>query len=356
MASIRCDGKQIITSESVEYKKQFAWKLENWQDWWRSMEVNELIFSQTFCLEAEGIAHEFKLAMLKYNSYEGIVDSIDVMLRLSLYYIGPSDNIIVKPSFYIPVRGLRTGHTFEATRMKKSDFSRCWVWSEHWFNVYMNEILDNGSLTFACLVKINIFQKNHGLIDLENNLCSNKSWNHCLPKDFDFSSDTKYTNYYPFSDFEIICSGDGIKKSFHCHKVILSLGSEYFKTMLSGYFSESQGRVEVPDISSKTMAELLQYLYTGELNLTKIDIELLSTAHKYQVKGLHAICELELAKNLTVGTAPKTAVAADLYGSNEFKKYVFRFMAKHWKQINANDRCEWIESNAALLSQILNAV
>ena len=65
---------------------------------------------------------------------------------------------------------------------------------------------------------------------------------------------------------------------------------------------------------------------------------------------------LEIAKNLTVGTAPKSAVAADLYGSNEFKRYVFRFIAKYWKQINANDRHKWIESNPALLSQILNAI
>ena len=353
MASIRCDGEEIITTESIEYKKEFSWKLENWQDWWRSMEINELIFSQTFILEAEGTVHQFKLAMLKYNSYESIVDSIDVMLRLSLYYIGPSNQIILKPSFYIPVGGLGTGHTFEASRMKKSGFSRSWVWSEHWFNCYMNDILDDGSLTFGCLAKINIFKRNPGLIDLENNLCSNKSWNYCLSEKFDFISDTK--NYYSFSDFVIICNGEGIKKSFNCHRIILSLGSAYFKTMLSGDFCESQcSRVEVPDISSGTMAELLQYLYTGELDPTKVDIELLSTAHKYQVKGLHAISELELAKNLTVDTAPQLAVAADLYGSKEFKRYVFRFVTKYWKQVNVNDRYEWIERNPALLSQILS--
>ena len=126
--------------------------------------------------------------------------------------------------------------------------------------------------------------------------------------------------------------------------------------MLSGNFCESQRKIEVPDISSGTMAKLLQYIYTGEIDLNIIDIELLSTAHKYQVVGLHALSELELAKYLTVETAPKLSVAADLYGSNEFKKYVFRFIAKYWKQINARDRYEWIESNAALLSQILNAV
>ena len=356
MASIRCDGEEISTTESVEYKEEFSWKLENWNEWWLSMEINELILSQTFTLEAEGIVHEFKLAMLKYNSYECVIDSINAMLRLSLYYIGPSDHIIVKPSFYIPVRGRGKDHTFEATRMKKSDFSRSCVWSEHWINCNIDDILDDGSLTLGCLVKINIFKRNLGLIDLENKLGSRKTWNYRLSEEFDFISDTKYNNYYPFSDFEIICNGEGIKKSFHCHKVILSLGSEYFKTMLSGYFCESQGRVEIPDVSSGTMAKLLQYLYTGELDLTKIDIELLSTAHKYQVKELHGISELEIAKNLTVGTAPKSAVAADLYGSNEFKRYVFRFIAKYWKQINANDQNKWIESNPALLSQILNAV
>ena len=355
MALIRCDGKEIIATDAVEYKKEFTWKFEKWQEWWRSMEMNKLILSQTYSLEAEGIVHEFKLAMVKYNSYDGIVDSIDVMLRLSLYYIGPSDHIIVKPSFYIPVRGRGTGHTFEATRLKKSDFSRSWVWSEHWFNYNIDDILNEGRLTFVCLAKINIFKRNSGLIDLENNLCSKNTWNSCLSDEFDFISDTKY-NYSPFSDVEIICNEEGSEKSFHCHKVILSLGSAYFKTMFSGYFCESQGRVEVPGTPSGTMAKLLQYIYTGEIDPKKIDIELLSTAHQYQVKGLHAISELELAKNLTVDNAPNFTAAADLYGSNEFKKHVFRFVSKNWKQMNVNDRHEWIENNPALLSQILNAL
>ena len=187
------------------------------------------------------------------------------------------------------------------------------------------------------MAKIHIFKRNHGLIDLENNLCLNKPLNYFSSEEFDFISDTKH-NYGPFSDFEIICKEDGGEKSFRCHRLILSLGSEYFKTMLSGNFCESQGKVEVPDISSGTMAKLLQYIYTGGIDLNIIDIELLSTAHKYQIVGLHAVSELQLAKYLTVETAPKLSVAADLYGSNEFKKYVFRFIAKYWKQFNLNDR------------------
>ena len=357
MASARCHAGKMVAAKSTQYKNEFTWKLDNWQEWWSSMEANEIILSETFKLEAEGVVHEFKLAMLKYNSYESIIDSIEIILRLSLYYLGPSDFIILKPSFYIPLLGRSSGHTFPASRLKKSGFSHAWIWSEHWFIVNRDDILVDGSLTFACLAQMFIFKRDGGLSLLENNLPHKKTWNQCFSEEFEFISGTKNTKGQLFSDFEIRCKDEaGVEKSFYCHKLVLSLRSEYFKTMLSGYYNESQGWVDVPDISIGSMAKMLQYFYTGELDPRNIDIDLFSTAHKYQAKDLQAICERELAAKISMDNAPKLAYSADLFGSNAFKKYVFRFVAKYWKQMKVKGRNEWLENNPALLAQILNAV
>ena len=356
MASSRYLGEEIATTKTVSYKKEFAWKIENWRDWWTSMEIDEMILSKTFTIEVEGISHEFKLAMLKYHSYDGIVDSIDVMLRLSLYYKGPFESIIMKPSFYLPIIGIETGHTFEASRLKKSCYTDTWCWSHNWFNVNMDDILENGNLTFACLARINVVKRNSDLICMQEKLCSKKPWYQRLPEMFDFDSDETGMHFDQLSDIEIICTGEETKRSFRCHKLVLSLGSQYFRTMFSGSFSESKGKVEVPDISSATMAKLLQYLYTGDIDRNKIDLDLFSTSNKYQVEDLQAVCELEISTKLSMETAPMAAVAADMCGSDEFKKYVFQFVAKYWKHMKESERSQWLENNPALLSQILSAV
>ena len=72
------------------------------------------------------------------------------------------------------------------------------------------------------------------------------------------------------------------------------------------------------------------------------------------MEDLQAVSELEISKNLTIETAPMVAVAADLCGSEEFKKYVFRYVAKYWKHMKESERSQWLENNPALLSQILS--
>ena len=47
MASSRYLGEEIATTETVSYKKEFAWKIENWRDWWTSMDIDEITLSKT---------------------------------------------------------------------------------------------------------------------------------------------------------------------------------------------------------------------------------------------------------------------------------------------------------------------
>ena len=64
-----------------------------------------------------------------------------------------------------------------------------------------------------------------------------------------------------FSDVKIICNG----KTFPCHKVILSIQSEVFKSMLSNgcgsMIEASTGEIKIKDISADVMESLLYFLY-----------------------------------------------------------------------------------------------
>merc|ERR1712193_72973 len=100
--------------------------------------------------------------------------------------------------------------------------------------------------------------------------------------------------------------------------------------MFSSSFSENEGRTKVTDVSGDTMAKMLQYIYSGTLAKTEIDIGLFYVADKYQLECLKDLCELELGKSMTPETAPRLAVAANVCGSVTFKRRVYSFILNRW--------------------------
>ena len=124
--------------------------------------------------------------------------------------------------------------------------------------------------------------------------------------------------------------------------------------MFSSNFTESQGNTVVTDVSGNTMDKILQYIYSGELHKGEIDIEVLYAADKYQLDHLKAICELELGKTITVETAPKLAIAANMCSTNAFKHHVYRFIGNNWDEIKPGTGGELIAKNAEVLSDIMD--
>ena len=178
-----------------------------------------------------------------------------------------------------------------------------------------------------------------------------------LIKKINFSE--KGGDFEQFSDFEIICvekenNGEELKTHFRCHKLVLWLGSPYFKHMFSSNFVENQGTSIVTDISCRTMSTLLNYIYSGQLSKSKLDIDLLYASDKYQIEPLQTLCELELGANITIATTPNLALAAYHCGSTKFKDHVFRFLRKHWKNIKCIDELNIIRNNLNLLSEVLD--
>ena len=119
-----------------------------------------------------------------------------------------------------------------------------------------------------CLANIFVFKDCSTALDLENKLISRKTGNQCLLERFNFSSTEK--DYEKFSDFEIVCvesadNGQQRERRFRCHKVMLSLSSQYYRNMFSSNFNENEGSTKVTDVSGDTMAKMLQYIYTGTL-------------------------------------------------------------------------------------------
>ncbi|KAG5671238.1 hypothetical protein PVAND_001447 [Polypedilum vanderplanki] len=110
-----------------------------------------------------------------------------------------------------------------------------------------------------------------------------------FPQGAVFEMNKKYFNSYSFSDIQIV-SSDG--KVFPAHRNILAGRSSVFKAMLlTDMIEKKLNKIEVEDIDSETMLELLRFIYTEEAqNLCGVAHKLIYAAEKYDLPDLKLIC------------------------------------------------------------------
>ena len=73
------------------------------------------------------------------------------------------------------------------------------------------------------------------------------------------------TNFSHLSDVTLVTTMDC--EEFPAHMFILDARSSVFADMFSELEESQRSRVEVPDISGKVMNDLLEYIYTGKVEL-----------------------------------------------------------------------------------------
>lgn len=112
-----------------------------------------------------------------------------------------------------------------------------------------------------------------------------------------------------FSDAEIKVGG----KAFKVHRAVLASQSDVFRRMFEADMKEKkEGVVEVFDVDSDVMSDLLSYIYTGSApNIKTIAKKLLFAADKYNLVGLAACCEKELQTTFTVNNVIDILLVAD---------------------------------------------
>ena len=373
---------ETVETRTISYKKELKWKIDNFEDWWSSREIaesermgsdelteqeelqNEIpkdwsksTLSPIMQFEVEGVKHEFMLSILKYDSYDRFDQDHNEMMGISLYYNGPSKSIILKPTFSIDENETEVHNTLQAKMLQKHTYSECRTYSS--YNLIDNKDLafPENQLNIICGLKINVFKEFPNVRSLEKNVLSKKTWNQSLLEQFNFNSIS--SNWDKFSDFEIIClerneNGDNNEKIFRVHKIVLSLGSKYYKRMFYGNYTENNGSTKVTDISSVTMAKLLQYIYSGDVNKSDIDADLLLAADKYEIEHLQALCELELGHQISVENASQLSLIANICGSQVFKNHVYSFVREQWNKISKLKESEMLRKHPEILWEILD--
>ena len=122
------------------------------------------------------------------------------------------------------------------------------------------------------------------------------------------------------------------EKPFSANKFVLSARSPVFRTMFQSDFKEAKScEVKIPDISPTVGEKMIEYMYTDRApsNISVIATELWQAADKYDLPGLKALCENELARKLDIQNAADTLVfAGEHSGDGELKDHVLKFITQ----------------------------
>ena len=111
---------------TISYSKQFIWEIENFVEWWSSRPVAESFRSNTttweeevgveqpksweqasgspfFTFDINGDNHQFRIDVLRFDSWDRFDDEHNQMMGISLFYAGPWETIPVKSLFSIKI-------------------------------------------------------------------------------------------------------------------------------------------------------------------------------------------------------------------------------------------------------------
>ena len=122
------------------------------------------------------------------------------------------------------------------------------------------------------------------------------------------------------------------------HKFILSMRSPVFRTMFaSGMAEATSNEVLIQDFDAAVLTEFVRFLYTDQCELEQLAEQLLAAAFKYEVPGLHVLCEDYLGATVRVGNVVNILYLSDLYTLEHLQLCALRCIAEHPKEVVQTD-------------------
>lgn len=114
-----------------------------------------------------------------------------------------------------------------------------------------------------------------------------------------------------FCDYSLIAEGQELR----VHRVVMASCSDYFKVMLTGQMKESrEGQVDLKGITAKGLKVVVDFAYTGVLQLTVENVEeVLSAATHLQVTDAVELCSKYIENSITIENCVDVLNLAEMY-------------------------------------------
>ncbi|XP_078617532.1 kelch repeat and BTB domain-containing protein 8-like [Branchiostoma floridae x Branchiostoma japonicum] len=125
-----------------------------------------------------------------------------------------------------------------------------------------------------------------------------------------------------------------ISSSFPCHRAVLASCSPYFSGMFtSGYAEAKQERISIQDVSEVAMATILDYAYTGCLQMEPDQVQaVISAARLLQVDFVCCKAAEYMKDHLDVFNCVDVLMYADMLGDCGLVKASERYIASRFNQ------------------------
>ena len=132
---------------------------------------------------------------------------------------------------------------------------------------------------------------------------------------------------------DVILAVDGAE--FHAHRIILAGVSPYLRAMFTnGMLESAQKKVEISGIDAKTMELLIEFAYTGtiEVNIENVQ-QLLAAASMLNITPLRNSCSNFLRAQLDSGNCLGIRQFADLYSCQELESTAQAFVYQNFLDV-----------------------
>lgn len=125
------------------------------------------------------------------------------------------------------------------------------------------------------------------------------------------------------------------KEVYHCHRIVLSAASPYFKAMFTGGLMETEmNRVKLQGICPTAMSRIILFIYSGQIRVTEVDVcQLLAAAAMFQVSNVVEACCNFLERQLDSSNAIGIAEFAEQHGCEALKHKAYQYIDVHFTDV-----------------------
>ncbi|XP_036397216.1 kelch repeat and BTB domain-containing protein 7 [Megalops cyprinoides] len=144
-------------------------------------------------------------------------------------------------------------------------------------------------------------------------------------------------------------------KLFPCNRNILAAASPYFKSMFTGGLYESkQQKVRIHDVDADSMSLIIDYCYTGKVQITEGNVQrLYAAANMLQLEYVRQACSNFMTRRLDVSNCAAILKFADTFDNQVLKSEAQGFIARNFLQLCKKGR-ELCELDLSQIKEILS--
>ncbi|KFM81407.1 Protein roadkill, partial [Stegodyphus mimosarum] len=126
----------------------------------------------------------------------------------------------------------------------------------------------------------------------------------------------------------------------HVHKCILAARSPVFAQMFDDVMTGNvESKIVVTDVDLQVLKEMLQFIYTGQINLRSPSMarDMYCAGDKYAILDLKIMCREFIISSLSTSTAIEMLILADKYQDEQLMKGTTEFIASVFEDITVTE-------------------